>query len=174
MVRNHPNNKTSERVAGTRNDIPAEVRQKAIMLLNEQLADMLDLYSQTKQAHWNVKGANFIAVHEFFDDLAESVEEFIDNIAERATALDGFAMGTTRMAAANTRLAEYPTDLIDSEKHLATLAERYAAVCSTTRKAIEASDGFGDAGTADLFTGISRDMDKHLWMIESHLQASEH
>ena len=96
------------RINPTRNDMPAELRQKAITVLNQQLADTLDLYSQTKQAHWNVKGANFIAVHEFFDDLAESVEEFIDNIAERATALGGFALGTTRMAAATTRLAEYP------------------------------------------------------------------
>jgi starvation-inducible DNA-binding protein len=159
------------RINPTRNDMPAEVRQKAITLLNQQLADTLDLYSQTKQAHWNVKGENFIAVHEFFDDLAESVEEFIDNIAERATALGGFALGTTRMAAAATRLAEYPTDLVDSKKHLEALAERYAVVCSTTRKAIETSDEFGDADTADLFTGISREMDKQLWMIESHLPA---
>ncbi len=152
----------------TQNDLSPAVREKAIMLLNQQLADTSDLYSQTKQAHWNVKGLQFYQLHLLFDSLAESVEEYIDLIAERATALGGTALGTTRMAAAASRLPEYPLDAIEGPQHIEHLSARFATVAKTSRVAIDTAASFGDADTADVFTEISRGLDQHLWMLESH------
>jgi starvation-inducible DNA-binding protein len=156
----------------TRIDLPENKREGLVDLLNQQLADTLDLYTQTKQAHWNVKGAEFYQLHELFDDLAARLPEFVDIIAERATALGGMAMGTARMAAANSRLDEYPTDVIDSLQHVQALAERYANYAATTRAAIDtAIEEYGDQSTGDIFIDISREVDKSLWFLEAHLQA---
>ena len=155
----------------TSNDLSAETREKAVQLLNQHLADTADLYSQTKQAHWNVKGMQFIQLHELFDSLAATLIGFVDEIAERATALGGIALGTTRLAAANSRLPEYPLDAVDGRQHLEALCQRYAALAKTTRAAIDEAEEYGDADTADLFTQISRELDKNLWFLESHIQA---
>ena len=154
----------------TRNDLPEKTRTRMVDLLNQQLADTSDLYSQTKQAHWNVKGRHFIALHKFFDDLAAVVEPFIDELAERVTALGGTAMGTARMTAGSSSLKEYPAGIFDGNDHLRVLTDRYAAYAASTRAAIGKSDDAGDPTTADLFTQISREIDKQLWFIEAHLQ----
>ena len=154
----------------TRIDLAAEVRGPMIALLNQQLAGTFDLYSQTKQAHWNVKGAQFYPLHELFDKLAEELEGYVDLIAERATALGGLALGTVRQSAANSQLAELPLDVTDSLPTVDALAERYAALAANTRKAIDAANGQGDADTGDLFTEVSRGLDKSLWFLEAHLQ----
>lgn len=154
----------------TKNDLSADVRNKSIALLNQHLADTADLFSQTKQAHWNVKGIHFHTLHLFFDSLAESVEEYVDLIAERATTLGGTACGTVRMSAAASRLTEYPVDAVDGKQHLEALSMQYAALAKSTRAAIDTATDYGDADTADLFTEVSRGLDTHLWMLESHLQ----
>lgn len=154
----------------TRIDIAPKPREKMIALLNAQLADTLDLQTQVKQAHWNVKGPHFIALHELFDDLAGQLEAPVDDIAERVTALGGVAMGTARIAARASRLAELPHDSYDGMKMVALLADRYARLAKSTRAAINSADEAGDADTADLFTGISRGLDKSLWFLEAHLQ----
>jgi starvation-inducible DNA-binding protein len=153
----------------TRNDIAHRTRATMITLLNQQLADTFDLYSQTKQAHWNVKGINFYQLHLLFDEAAESIFEYVDMIAERVTALGGYAQGTARMAAASSRLAEFPTDLTDGRQMVAVLAERFAQYGATTRAAINTAAEDGDQSTSDLFTEISRTVDKQLWFLEAHL-----
>jgi starvation-inducible DNA-binding protein len=150
-------------------DLPAKTRESVIALLNQQMADTFDLLSQTKQAHWNVKGMNFIALHKLFDELVDTLEDQVDEIAERVTALGGLAMGTARMAAANSTLPEFPA-VTAGEDVVKALVERYAALAKSTRAAIDTADKAGDADTADLFTGVSRDLDKHLWFLEAHLQ----
>jgi starvation-inducible DNA-binding protein len=155
----------------TRIDLPADKREKLIALLNQHLADTFDLFSQAKQAHWNVKGAQFYQLHELFDELAEQLEDYVDLIAERATALGGTALGTVHMAAADSRLAEYPVDAGGSMQHVEALAVRFAALAATTRSAIDVAAGLSDADTADLFTEVSRGLDKSLWFLEAHLQA---
>jgi len=151
-------------------DLDAETREQIIVLLNQQLSDTFDLYSQTKQAHWNVKGAQFFQLHELFDQLATGLLAHVDTIAERATALGGTALGTARMAAASSRLAEYPTTVSGSLESVETLTERYAALAASSREAIDKADELGDLDTADVFTGVSRDLDKSLWFLEAHLQ----
>ncbi len=154
----------------TRNDLPAEKREKLVELLNARLADTLDLYSQLKQAHWNVKGRDFIQLHELYDMVAETVLPFVDDIAERATALGGLATGTVRMAAEATSLDEYPLDGTDGQETVRHVADRLAAYGAAVREAIETADSeLGDMDTADLFTDISRAIDKHLWFVETHL-----
>ena len=154
----------------TKIDIPAATRDKVIALLNQQLADTFDLFSQIKQAHWNVKGMHFIALHELFDKLAEETEDYVDDIAERATALGGVAIGTARAAAKVSRLPEFPLEGVHGKVAVEALVERYAALASSTRKAIETAGALGDADTSDLFTGVSRGLDKSLWFLEAHLQ----
>ncbi len=155
----------------TRNDLPARTRSKVIDLLNARLADALDLEMQTKQAHWNVKGPNFIALHELFDKVHTTVEEAVDEIAERIVALGGTAYGTLRAVSASSTLAAYPEDIYDGRKHVEALSDALATFGKHVRKAIDASSKAGDADTSDLFTGISRDVDQHLWFLEAHLQA---
>jgi starvation-inducible DNA-binding protein len=151
-------------------DIDSESREQLVTLLNQQLADTFDLYTQTKQAHWNVKGEQFIQLHELYDKLAAELTDHVDTIAERATALGGVALGTARMAAAASRVEEFPGSGIGSMESVRALVERYAAVGASTRAAIDASDELGDADAADIFTGISRALDKALWFLEAHLQ----
>jgi|SRR5579883_397131 len=154
----------------TRNSIDTDTRVKMISLLNQHLTDTFDLMSQTKFAHWNVKGPNFIALHKLFDELAEELEEHVDTIAERTTALGGVAMGTTRQAAAMSHTPEFPSGVHNGLDVVAALADRFAAVGKSVRAAIDEADEIGDKDTADLFTQLSRDLDQSLYFLESHLQ----
>lgn len=153
----------------TRNDMTLRTRTAMVQLLNARLADALDLAAQAKQAHWNVRGANFIALHELFDKLHAVAGEAADELAERAVALGGIASGTLQTVARNTTLAPYPEGASESRAHLEALAGAFASFGKNIRKAIDVADKAGDADTADLFTGISRDADKYLWMLEAHL-----
>jgi starvation-inducible DNA-binding protein len=155
----------------TRNDIPAENRAKLVSLLNQQLADTFDLMSQTKFAHWNVKGPNFYQLHKLFDELAEKLEEHVDEIAERATALGGVAMGTARQAAAMSHTPEFPAGTFKDMAVVTALAERFAAVGKATRAAMHDAEELEDQDTLDLFVEVSRDLDQSLYFLESHLQA---
>ncbi len=155
----------------TKNDLPVNTRSKVCKLLNERLADAIDLGAQAKQAHWNVKGPHFIALHELFDTVAESLEEHIDTLAERITALGGTAYGTIAAVARTSRLDPYPEELSDGPQHVAALASALALFGKRIRKGIDQADKLDDAGTADLFTAISRETDKYLWFLEAHLQA---
>jgi starvation-inducible DNA-binding protein len=142
-----------------------------VELINRQVAGTLDLMTQTKHAHWNCKGPQFIALHELFDDLAEGLEKHLDEIAERATALGGFVNGTVRMAAAGSELEEFPAAVTEGLAQVKALSERYAALGASVRAAIDDAEEAEDKGTADLFTDMSRDLDKYLWFLEAHLQA---
>lgn len=151
-------------------DLSASTRDKMIALLNQQLADTADLYSQTKQAHWNVKGPDFYSLHLLFDALAAKRLEESDEIAERVTAIGGYATGTVRMAAASSQIPELPTGIDRGMEYVQALVERYAAHANAVRDAIDKADSAGDVGTADLFTEISRELDKDLWFLQAHLQ----
>ena len=153
-------------------DIPAPKRTELIEVLNQTLAVTLDLKSQVKQAHWNIKGMDFYQLHLLFDEMATSLEEYIDLAAERITALGGEAMGTVRIAATHSMLPEYPFKLSRGEEHVAALAERFASYANLVRSEIDAAMELADADTADLYTEISRGIDKYLWFLEAHLQAS--
>jgi starvation-inducible DNA-binding protein len=153
----------------TRNDLPQATRAQAIELLNARLADAIDLGTQIKHAHWNVKGTNFIALHELFDKIAEGVEDQIDTIAERVTALGGTARGTLVAVSRNTSLKPYPEDISAGLAHVEALTSVLADFGRKVRVAIEESAKLGDAGTSDLFTGISRETDQSLWFLEAHL-----
>ena len=152
----------------TKNDLPESIRIKAVELLNGRLADAIDLQTQTKQAHWNLKGPHFIALHELFDKINEDVEDYVDDIAERAVQLGGVAEGTARMTAKRSSLSEYPANVVDGHAHVEALSSALAAFGKSVRKAIDDSS---DLDTADLFTEISRGVDKWLWFVEAHLQA---
>ncbi len=151
-------------------DLPADRRARVIKVLNEHLAVSFDLLSQVKQAHWNVKGPDFWQLHKLFDEVAERVEEWVDEFAERVTALGGYANGTVRMAAGATTLPEFPTAITDSMEYVKAVAERVAAFTNSAREAIDETDKLGDPNTADLFTEISRCADTYLYFLEAHLQ----
>jgi starvation-inducible DNA-binding protein len=155
----------------TKNDLPEGTRVKAIELLNARLADCKDLQTQVKQAHWNVKGPNFISLHLLFDKINDDVEIYVDEIAERAVQLGGVAEGTAQMVAKRSSLAEYPASAVDGRNHVEALSSALAAFGKSARKAIGEADDLGDLDTADLFTEVSRGIDKWLWFVEAHLQA---
>ena len=155
----------------TKNSLPESVRTKSIALLGKNLALAIDLSLQTKQAHWNVKGPNFIALHELFDKVSDDAREFVDLIAERITTLGGTAEGTLQAVGPRTTLPAYPLTIASGPQHLETLSSALAAFGASVRQAIDESAGFGDADTADLFTEVSRETDKQLWFLEAHLQS---
>jgi starvation-inducible DNA-binding protein len=150
--------------------IPAETRTKVNGILNQHLADSFDLMSQVKQAHWNVKGSDFWQLHKLFDEVAERAAEWVDEFAERITALGGYATGTVRMAAASSTLPEFPTEITESMDYVRAVADRLAAFTNSAREAIDQTDELGDANTADIFTEVSRCADKYLYFLEAHLQ----
>jgi starvation-inducible DNA-binding protein len=156
----------------TRNDLSMNIREKMVGILNTHLADLIDLRTHAKVAHWNVKGPQFAALHKLFDDIAESVDEYADLVAERAVQLGGIVRGTARQVAATTELEEY-TALGGMEEHVAAVANALAGVGSSARRLIDETAKSGDQGTADIFTEISRGIDKWLWMVEAHLQDEE-
>ena len=155
----------------TRNDLPKTTRVKVIDLLDARLADAIDLQTQLKQAHWNVKGPNFIALHELFDKINEAVEDYVDDLAERAVQLGGTAHGTARQVAKRSSLPEFPA-VTDGRAHVEAVATVLAAFGKLARAGIDQADKLGDKDTADLFTEISRGTDKWLWFVEAHLQAT--
>jgi len=157
----------------TKNDLREKTRRAMIELLNQQLADVLDLGLQAKQAHWNVKGPHFIGLHELFDKVAEELEEFTDDIAERAVELGGVALGAIQVVTKQSRLAAYPLSISSGKEHVAALSSGLAKFGASTRAAIDTASKAGDADTADLFTEVSRGVDKLLWMVEAHTQAKE-
>lgn len=167
------NGRTAAMLVNSSNDLPEETRVKMIELLNKQLADTFDLFSQTKQAHWNVKGPQFYHLHELYDELAEQVLGHVDTIAERATALGGAATGTVRMSSAASRLPEMGADPLGSMESVKMLVERYALLAESTREAADLAEQAEDMDTNDLFIEVSRDLDKDLWFLEAHLQKDE-
>jgi starvation-inducible DNA-binding protein len=160
----------TDRTFETRIDIPENTREQVIELLNARLADTFDLYSQLKQAHWNVKGSDFYQLHLLYDQVAEDVFPYVDELAERATQLGGLALGTARMAASASSLDEYPVDAVDGMETVTAVAERLAAYAAAVRAAIDTTADLGDQSTSDLFTEISRTVDKYLWFVEAHQQ----
>ncbi len=155
----------------TKNDLPVAARTLLIDLCNARLADAIDLQTQCKQAHWNVKGPDFIALHELFDKLNEDVEEYVDLIAERAVQLGGVAEGTARVVAKHSTLPEYAAKSGSGLAHVDALSSALAGFGKVAREAIAKSDEIKDADTVDMFTEISRGTDKWLWFVEAHLQA---
>jgi starvation-inducible DNA-binding protein len=155
----------------TKNDLPKAAREKIIETLNARLADASDLKSQAKQAHWNVKGMSFIALHELFDQVATEVETFTDTIAERVTILGGTALGTVRVAASNSTLSEYPLEITDGADHVDAISSALADFGKKVRVNIDEADNLDDMDTADLYTEVSRGIDKLLWFVEAHTQA---
>lgn len=154
----------------TKNDLPAEIRTQVVDLLNQRLADCIDLQTQCKQAHWNVKGPSFIGLHKLFDDISSDVEEYVDLLAERVVQLGGVAEGTVRCAAERSSLHEYPLDISAGREHVDALSSALAQFGRVCREGIEATDELGDADTADILTEISRGIDKWLWFVEAHQQ----
>ena len=157
----------------TENDISLKRRSELNALMNQRLASAVDLQTQMKQAHWNVKGLSFIGLHELFDKVDEAVESYVDMIAERIVQLGGIAEGTVRVAASRTRLSEYPLAIADGMAHVEAVARALSTFGQAARSTIEEANALDDADTADLFTEISRGIDKWLWFVEAHSQAAK-
>ena len=154
----------------TKNPLPAQTRVRAIALLNHRLADCVDLQSQAKQAHWNVKGPHFIGLHKLFDEIYEAVEEYVDLIAERIVQLGGIAEGTVRAAAERSSLNEYPLVLSSGEEHVAALSDALGQFSGVAREGITELEELEDPDSMDILTEVSRGVDKWLWFVEAHQQ----
>ena len=161
----------SQTLHPTKIDLADNTRAAMIGLLNARLADAVDLATQMKQAHWNVKGPSFIALHELFDGIHAAVQGHVDNLAERITALGGTARGTAQVAAAGSALPAYPLEIQSGADHVEAVSVALAAFGKGVRAAIPEAGEAGDADTEDLFVEVSRDIDKNLWLVEAHAQA---
>ncbi len=173
MKTRNNNRAAAPKMYETENDISLQRRTELNTLLNQRLASAVDLQLQMKQAHWNVKGPSFIALHELFDKVDEAVEEYVDMIAERVVQLGGIAEGTVRVAAARTRLAEYPLEIADGMAHVEAVARALSTFGQEARSTINEATELDDADTTDLFTEVSRGIDKWLWFVEAHSQATK-
>lgn len=162
----------TERLHPIRHDLPETNRAALVGLLNQRLADTADLYSQLKMAHWNVKGIHFQMLHELFDKVADSLEPYVDELAERITGLGGNARGSVRLAAAASTLAEYPLDAVDGDTHLNAVRDRLASYAAANRQAIDAAGKQNDAASEDLLTEIQRQVDLMLYFVQSHLSGA--
>ena len=162
--------KTSSRTFNTSVKLSESTRQQSIDILNARLADTIDLKTQAKQAHWNVKGPEFFQLHELFDSIAGHLDDQADMIAERITALGGTALGTARISAATSSIPEYDLDAVNGLDHVVALSERLAKAANQFREDIDRTDDLDDKATSDLFTQITREADKDLWFLEAHLQ----
>ena len=156
----------------TKNDLSEQTRSQVIALCNARLADSVDLETQVKQAHWNVKGPDFISLHKLFDEINEDVEDYVDLTAERVVQLGGVAEGTARQIVKASNLPEYPATIAEGHQHVDALSTALAAYGKLARAAIDEANKLGDADTADIFTEISRGVDKWLWFVEAHLQSN--
>src|SRR5271155_3439707 len=155
------------------NDLPSNTKTVSIGVLNARLADSIDLTLLTKQAHWNIKGPQFIALHEMIDGFRTEIDSHVDTMAERVIQLGGTALGSTQAVAATTTLVPYPTDIYTTKDHLAALIQRYGKVAGSVRAAIDETGEAGDADTNDLLIAFSRALDKALWFLEAHVQERE-
>jgi len=165
--------KEAPKMYETENDISKNRRSELNALMNQRLAEAVDLQMQLKQAHWNVKGPNFIGLHELFDTVDKAVESYVDMIAERIVQLGGIAEGTVRVAATRSRLDEYPLSIAEGLAHVEAVARGLSTFGREARNTISEADELDDADTADLFTEISRGIDKWLWFVEAHSQAAK-
>jgi starvation-inducible DNA-binding protein len=156
----------------TKNDLSEATRLEVIRLINQRLADCIDLQTQCKQAHWNVKGPSFIALHKLFDEINEEVEDYVDLLAERVVQLGGIAEGTVGVVAERSTIPDYPLTLTTGHEHVVALSEALAAFGRTVRVGIEEMNELEDADSADILTEISRGVDKWLWFVEAHQQGA--
>lgn len=161
------------RLYSTKNDIPEENRREAVGLLNQRLADAIDLQTQCKQAHWNVKGPSFISLHKLFDEINEDVEEYVDLLAERVVQLGGIAEGTVGVVAERSTLVDYPIGLRTGGEHVAALSDALSMFGRNARTCIDEMNDLKDADSADILTEISRGTDKWLWFVEAHQQGEK-
>src|SRR6266513_3468881 len=173
MKNSTKNTMDASKMYETENDISPERRSELNALMNQRLADAVDLQMQMKQAHWNVKGPHFIGLHELFDQIDEAVESYVDLIAERIVQLGGVAEGTARVAAARSRLDEYPLAIADGAAHVEAVAKALSTFGHEARNTIDEAEELDDADTADIFTEVSRGIDKWLWFVEAHSQATK-
>ena len=163
-------NAPRDELGPTKNDLPEDTRREAVRLLNQRLAECLDLAAQCKQAHWNVKGPAFIALHKLFDEVYAGIQEYADLIAERIVQLGGIAEGTARIVAERSALIDYPLGLSTGEEHVAALSDALSEFGRTARLGIDEMNDLEDADSADILTEISRGVDKWLWFVEAQQQ----
>lgn len=169
MVTDRPAPKTkATKMHTTKNDLSQNIRAEMIKLLNDRLADVVDLSAQLKQAHWTVRGPQFIALHELFDKVHTEAEAFMDMIAERVATLGGQAQGTVQVAASRSSLPQYPVSITSGPEHIEAVATVLAAFARKSREAIQSAADIGDLVTSDLFTEVTRGIDQQTWLVEAH------
>ncbi|HUS31745.1 MAG TPA: DNA starvation/stationary phase protection protein Dps [Kofleriaceae bacterium] len=153
----------------TPSQLPEASRSTISAALNEILADGLDLHSQLKVAHWNIRGPQFPTLHPLFEQFANQLAVHNDSIAERAVTLGGHALGTARSVAKQSRLAEYPAETTRDLDHVRVLADRFESYLAAVRASRTSVEKAGDTDTVDLLTGVITEFEKNAWFLRATL-----
>ena len=169
-LKSEPRKTGTGKLDTTRIDIDHNKRAKTVALLNQLLADASDMTMRTKHAHWNVKGPHFIGLHKYFDELYDVLGKHVDEIAERTAALGGFVKGRLSDAAGASRLPAFSDDTQDGLDVVRAVADALGQFSNAVRDGIDETEDLDDKVTSDMLTGISGDLDKHLWFLEAHLR----
>jgi starvation-inducible DNA-binding protein len=168
-----PATKMNDKMYHNRVALTDEQKKKTVAVMQERLAESLDMYSQAKFAHWNVKGYNFYQLHLVFDSVADHIFPQIDAIAERITQLGGVANGTVRQAANGSLIPEYNITLIAGMDHVNALADALGCYCQALREASDKIDEIGDEPSSDFFKQLVVEAEEQLYFLESHLEAGD-
>jgi starvation-inducible DNA-binding protein len=139
-----------------------------IALLNQLLADCIDLALQCKQAHWNVKGPHFIALHRLFDEIYDALMSYVDLIAERIVELGGIAEGIVAVVQQRSSLVQYSLTLPTTVEHVAALSNVLSSFGRSVRAGIDDMNDLSDAISADILTEVGRGTAQWLWFVEAH------
>jgi len=158
-----------QKMVPTALDMATENRKKLAAILNQTLADMSDLKSHAKQAHWNLRGENFVSYHKLADKVADEADAAADSVAERCAQIGGYVYGLLSHAAKNTTVPAFPEDVNDEEDCMDALLESVSHICGTCRKNIAATQDLSDYATSDMYIDITRAFDKLAWMLNASL-----
>jgi starvation-inducible DNA-binding protein len=150
--------------------LPESARRSSVEFLQARLCDAVDLMLQTKVAHWNVKGANFISLHLLFDEVNDRIRKIVDRIAERVTQLGGIATGDSSSVANHSSLPDYPLDISEGRDHIVALCRSMSEFGKSLKEGVAFMEELDDLGSSDLLVESVRTIDKYLWFVEAHVQ----
>lgn len=156
----------------TLNELPAPTRSEVTGMLSRLLVETLDVALCARHAHWNVRGPDFLLLHDLMDHIGTELDDQADRLAKRIRALGGTVRGTAHTIATESSFKPYPVEVAEGQDHLEALALRLGLLSAEARLSIYECSGGLDPVTADVLVRVNSAIDDVLWSVESHLPSS--